>query len=96
MKVSAHKSAISTGLLFTLTNGLGVSMLDKEHPDGTREFAILDQEGELLRLGDDTIAFATRDQILALIEVMEARPLVEARQAARAVVAFLETLAAPE
>jgi hypothetical protein len=93
-------SSTTTGLRFTLTNGLAVSMLDHEHPDGTREFAVLDREGELIRLGGasefgaDTIAFATRDQILALVGVMEARDLVGARAAARAIVAFLEALAA--
>ena len=87
-------SSTTTGLRFTLTNGLAVSMLDHAHPDGTREFAIFDREGELIRLGGDTIAFASRDQILALVGVMEARDLVGAREAARAIVAFLEALAA--
>ena len=92
MKVSSKKSA--PGLLFTLTNGLAVSMLDKEHHDGTREFAVLHvEDGGLLDLGRDTIAFAPRHQILALVEVMEALPLAEARWAARSVVAFLEALA---
>jgi len=85
-------SATSLGLKFTLTNGFAVSMLDHEHPDGTREFAVLDKEGELLPLGGDTIAYATKAQIVAMVTALETRSDWGLKEAARALFYFFEAM----
>jgi hypothetical protein len=68
-------------------------MLDHKHPDGTQEFAILRKGGDLMKLGGDTIAFATKEQIVAMVMALEATPDFALPQTAAAIVSFIETLA---